>query len=1101
MQTRDSSRSLAERLRTLLEIKAGEEKLTLLALGATFFHGVSNIYLNSASHALFLASFQAQDLAYTYIGGAVTVLLVGAAYAALQHRMPLPRLVNGTLAALLLTLLGARIWLNFGAQQGPAAFLAVWSVAFSTLTYMSIWGLFGQIFDTRQAKRLFGLIGAGEFAADIVAGFITPWMVELVGSLNLLYVAGAGLFMSILFTSLIASAARDKAPQAAASSSEPPPSRFLDMLKEAYPRSLHLLWGLSLMAFYLLDTAFSSAVEGHYKDALDPMTSFMGVFFAVGSAVNMFVETFLSGRFLDRIGIIKALFILPAGVFLFCLSVVGGGFFLPQAGMTMFGLAVCCKMYDYVLRNAVHDPAFQVLYQPLPLAKRFAVQSSVLTRAEPLAALLGGGVLLLGRVYFEINLVSASLLMLVVEATLLGFTLPLGGLYLGALKEALKTRRFGAAEAELKDQNGMRIAFGFLESQHPGEALYALRLLERSAPQRLILRLDELLRHPAPEVALEALALAERLRCADVLPDVRALIDAPDTSVELRRAAILAYAGIRETEAADELAGWLQQPDPARSQAAMIGLLKHCGMEGVLISGERLLRLLRSEDAANRQAAAEILAEAAAPAFFRTLRPLLADASPEVLRAALLAAEKSPSSRLLPQLLPHLAKPQTRRLACKAIAAAGVACLPGLDEALADPRLPRETALGALHAAALIQDPAAVAFLVEHLYYPLAEARTRVLDQLRRIDYVPSGEEEKLLLRKLVEQEAEHGVRFFSLALSAARFERDEPRFQLLSQALRRERQVCVDRLLALASFESPGHGVQDAQRALRAGKEKHAYALEMLDALIPDEYKRLIFPFLEEASEEHRLELLSKLFPHAAAPERDPEQLLLAALGLERAWARPWTRATALYLLGLRSEPFGGAHAEALIERATNSAESLVAETARWALARRAERESSPSSSGGASQEPGMLIVEKALYLKTVDLFSGLPEDSLADVAQATEELEVEPGELIYEKGASCSALYVLVTGKVRIFDEDQEIVTLGERQAFGLRCALDPHERATSVQALERCLLLKIEHEALMELVTEDMAVASWIIRSLSRRLGGVEDAAFRTPLGAKA
>jgi HEAT repeat protein len=1092
MQTRDSSRSLPERLRTLLEIKPGEEKLTCLALGATFFHGVSNIYLNSASHALFLASFQAKDLAYTYIGGSITVLLVGAAYAALQHRMALPRLVNGTLAALLVTLLGARIWLNFGAQEGPAAFLAVWSVAFSTLTYMSIWGLFGQIFDARQAKRLFGLIGAGEFAADIVAGFITPWMVELVGSLNLLYVAGAGLFMSIVFTALIAAAARERSAKTAPASAEPPPSRFLDMLKEAYPRSLHLLWGLSLMAFYLLDTAFSSAVESHYKDALDPMTSFMGVFFAVGSAVNMFVETFLSGRFLDRIGIIKALFILPAGVFLFSLSIVGGGFFLPQAGMTMFGLAVCCKMYDYVVRNAVHDPAFQVLYQPLPLAKRFAVQSSVLTRAEPLAALFGGLILILGRFSFEVNLVSATLLMLVTEAALLGFTLPLGRLYLDALKEALKTRRFGAAEAELKDENGVRFALGFLESQQPGEALYALRLLERSAPQRLAQRLDALVRHPAPEIAIEALALAERLRYAELLPDIQELIASPETPAAIRKAAVLACAGIRETEAADELALWLQSPDPTLSQAAMIGLLKHCGMEGVLISGERLLRLLRSENPACRSTAAGVLAEAAAPAFFRTLRPLLADASAEVSRAALLAAEKSPNPRLLPQLLPHLARPRTRRLACKAIAAAGDACLPGLGEALADPHFPRESALGALSAAAMIPGPEAQAFLVEHLYYPLVEARTRILSRLRRVDYNPYGDEQKLLLRKLLEQEAEHGARFFRLGLAASRCERVEPRFTLLAEALRREYEACIDRLFALASFESQGHGVQDAQRALRGGKEKHAYALEMLDALIPEEYKRMLFPFLEDASEEHRLELLNKLFPQPTTPQT-PDELLAAALELERAWARPWTRAIALYILGLLGERLS-ARLAAAVEQATRSEELLTAETARWALARTAARETSPSSLGRASRETGMLIVEKALYLKTLDLFSGLSEGSLADVAQAAEELEVEAGELVCEKGAPCSALYVLVTGKARIADEDKEIAVLGERQAFGLRCALDPHERATSVQALEHCLLLKIEHETLMELVTEDMAMASWIIRSLSRLLGGVEDAIFR-------
>lgn len=88
-------------------------------------YGVSNVYLFTTSHSLFLTVFDAQDLAYTYIGGSFAVLLVGGIYNRLQHKISPTRLVVGTLLFLLVTLLGARAWLFLGQSRGPAAFLAV----------------------------------------------------------------------------------------------------------------------------------------------------------------------------------------------------------------------------------------------------------------------------------------------------------------------------------------------------------------------------------------------------------------------------------------------------------------------------------------------------------------------------------------------------------------------------------------------------------------------------------------------------------------------------------------------------------------------------------------------------------------------------------------------------------------------------------------------------------------------------------------------------------------------------------------------------------------------------------------------------------------
>ena len=48
--------------------------------------------------------------------------------------------------------------------------LAIWNSVVGVLTGLVFWGLAGRVFDVRQAKRLFGLVGSGEAVAGVIAG-------------------------------------------------------------------------------------------------------------------------------------------------------------------------------------------------------------------------------------------------------------------------------------------------------------------------------------------------------------------------------------------------------------------------------------------------------------------------------------------------------------------------------------------------------------------------------------------------------------------------------------------------------------------------------------------------------------------------------------------------------------------------------------------------------------------------------------------------------------------------------------------------------------------------------------------------------------------
>ncbi|MDQ3264325.1 MAG: cyclic nucleotide-binding domain-containing protein [Myxococcota bacterium] len=128
---------------------------------------------------------------------------------------------------------------------------------------------------------------------------------------------------------------------------------------------------------------------------------------------------------------------------------------------------------------------------------------------------------------------------------------------------------------------------------------------------------------------------------------------------------------------------------------------------------------------------------------------------------------------------------------------------------------------------------------------------------------------------------------------------------------------------------------------------------------------------------------------------------------------------------------------------------------------------------------------VEKVLFLKSINLFSQIPGEDLAQVAIIATEETREQGEEIFAEGEDGDALYLVLDGKVRVHREDRVIAELGERECFGEMAILDASPRSASVTSLEESHLLKISREDFQEILTEKPEIAMGIIKVLTGRL----------------
>ena len=180
------------KLAALFSVEPGEGTQTLLMLLYAFCCGIVCTFFYTAAYALFLAEFDAAMLPYVYIGSGVVAAIGGFIYTTFEKRISIPRLMLGTMVVLILSNLVFFLALRLTGAKWVVFAAIIWYDVLFTFVEVGFWGLATNLYNVRQGKRLFGLIGSGEQLAGTIAGMSTPLVVSLIGTTNLLLVALVG---------------------------------------------------------------------------------------------------------------------------------------------------------------------------------------------------------------------------------------------------------------------------------------------------------------------------------------------------------------------------------------------------------------------------------------------------------------------------------------------------------------------------------------------------------------------------------------------------------------------------------------------------------------------------------------------------------------------------------------------------------------------------------------------------------------------------------------------------------------------------------------------------------------------------------------------
>lgn len=124
---------------------------------------------------------------------------------------------------------------------------------------------------------------------------------------------------------------------------------------------------------------------------------------------------------------------------------------------------------------------------------------------------------------------------------------------------------------------------------------------------------------------------------------------------------------------------------------------------------------------------------------------------------------------------------------------------------------------------------------------------------------------------------------------------------------------------------------------------------------------------------------------------------------------------------------------------------------------------------------------------IERVELFHGLNRDELVKIFSKGMTMRVAKGETIFHKGTVGSQMYVVLGGKVGVFDNNKLLAELHTGDMFGEMALVNREPRSATVTAIEESKLFVLSENTFQQLLSKRVAIQILlnVVKSLSNRL----------------
>jgi HEAT repeat protein len=1043
---------------TQTEERPKESRLLILFFLHNFFISIGTVLVYVSANLILLEHHPEISLPIAYIVSTFAMMGVGKIYEYYEHHLVLKKLsVRVLLAVLVLSIIIGTI-LFFNHSTAVAIGIMVGFRVIYLLVNLEFWGVSALVFDVRQSKRLFSVIGSGDVPAKAI-GAILAALIHSTSVLAILVIVAFVTFLLAFLTQKRTFELTDIPSHHQNKIRRHTESKIVETLFGGSKLVFEMCIGLVAIAASATWVEYNFFVNVKYKfHNQHDVIQFVGYLLAITYAISTVVKLLFSSKVIDKFGLKNALLLLPIGTLLMSVLLVGMSSYSHDDSSLLWDFSAAYLCFE-VLRRTAFDPVFLVMFQPLSTQQRLKGHTLAKGFYEPLGMGVAGILLLIAYFVHSSEIWIAFAFTVILSLVALFFLNKAYKRYIIELKNALSKRFLKSSELVVQGE-ALGIILKNLSSEKPEEVISAIDWIVKYEPKVIQHQVELLLKNKSDKVRLHILTVIRDLKLT-INAQFLQIFNENETDPLTRR--ISAEIACASASTPGQRSIYLNSSNVYTRQGAIIACWKMQREE----AKAKLDELCESTVPGHILAALEIIAFLHLNEYETFVRICLENETGLIKEKAIEVAGLIDSSVLIKSLVHLLEDRVWGKKAINSLVKSGGR---GFAEVEA---LSKGRDTGLLQKVVLFSEKYQ-SISSERLLIRLAQNESLNVRQmaLKVLGKRTMAEDYEPMFEKLLQDELTHAYQLLN-------------GFGVLDDTLLQyELGQSSNRIFYLLMLLYDKDMVQDAMLGVEhSSKEKRANALEILDNIIPRAIYKCLHAILDETEIDKKIAVFEAYFDKNIRKKPILDYVLEngnLAFG-------DWTIVSALRKWEFRPET------NHLFEKYIGHQKKLFNEATREIVLKHPDltkkyKDILPMQH--AHDENEISELERVIVLKNTPLFAETPENVLTSIVPIMNEVTYHEGEEIFQKGAIGNCMYVIYSGEIGIVDHNVIFATMGKGDIFGELALLDSEPRSATALAKRDVLLFRIDQDDFYDLMEERDELLRSVLRILCQRIRAQND-----------
>ena len=1026
-----------------------EERSPIIILMLMFFCIVgSSITGSSARDTFFLTQFDKSLLPLMF--AVVAVFMVGAImiYNHLASELDLVKVIIISSSFFCFTLVLIR--LNLNGIIIPIFY--AWTDVIISITIFQFWLLANEIFDARQAKRLFSFIGIGGSIAGISAGYLIRPFVKNYGADDLLIPTIVMIAMIPVFANFLSPYRSKK--QIKKSNNKPVNNKTV---LDPYLKSILVMVCSAAVCSRIIEYQFKITAVNSYESSTE-LAAFFGEYYMFLNATTLVMQLFLTGYVLTRFGVLGGLIFLPIGLAMGSLS------FLILTNLSSIFLA---RLFDQAFKFSIQSASSEVLWTPVPKQKarraKPLIDSSIKSVAEGIVGIFIYIIIITKLLPSDkIYLLSAP----VVFITILWFinNFRIKRRYISTIEDAINHRHLNLenVKIDVTDSHIINTIDTALNDDDINKQLFAIDLIKNLPLNNWHNTLNKLVIHGRFDVQKKILILASD---KDSFIDNEKIKKLSKGDNEIAALAIMQISDNEIKNLIDSLINNLEHSNAHIKAASAVRILgtKHDDNKAKKVLND----FLDIKDEVTTALALDYLKNSSDLLPKNILYDLLSHPSIQISISALRVAENRLDNYYLPAIISNLDNAKIAQNARSVLKQYNeVDVIKTLEKQLKINASNLSLSKGIVRCLGEYSTEKSILIiksLLNHKNYEISIVCSEALLKIAKKQVMHKHFERPFIneIKSLSDQYFRlHCFKMLIIDCKGS---------ELIIDQLISEQRKLLQIILKLVTLQIPNSPVDSHIKHIIDNSDADLpYILEFFDTSFEKDIRDILMPIID---------------PDISFNKKDVKKIQKKNnIGFNlKSWSESdnsWKSVTAIdYILNhnntfIEKIDWGKVKPSPFLAELFNKSSDF--------------NPLIPITKFKNQSEPTMFsILEKTILLKTVDLFQDIPGELLSQISQISRAKNYQQSDFIFNEGDSGDSLFIVLSGEISIKKGDKIIAKLERGASLGEMALLDHETRSADAFASKDSILLKINQDVFYELMEGSSDIMKQIIKLLTSRI----------------